>query len=229
MKVYLAKAELHGPLFFSSETKHALTTSSHLLVAPKAIISPVPLTYSLNGFPAERYAWRAKEGPRYELFRVLPRKLSYGAVPIRVRYKRFFFAMKGMSWGEYRGKSKMNLPRMATLVALIPPSEFRFSLISDTHMSSPIYMRIGGKRSGILKVNLEEAKIRRETNEGLLTLPTTRGILKKMGCKIRSFTILLSEFVEDPDFGEVGLAEVEGCKVVEACTSSRRCERLALP
>ena len=200
-----------------------------MLVAPKAVLSPIPLTYSLNGLSAERYAWRSGEGPRYHLFHKLPKRLSYGAMPIRITYKRFFFSMKGMSWGEYRGKPKMNLPRMATLVAMIPPSEFRFSIISEEPLSKLLYVRIGSKRSGVLKVTLEEADVRKEKYEGVLTLPTTRGILKRMGCKIRSFTVLLTTFAGDPDFGEVGLAEVEGCKVVEACAGNRRCERLALP
>ncbi len=221
MKVYLADVELQGPLFFSSETKHALTTASHLLVAPKAIISPIPLTYALNGLPAERYAWREGEPPRYEVLKNFKR-FSYGALPRRVRYKRFFFAMRGMSWGEYRGRIKVNAPRMVTLVAITPPSTFRSAFVSEEPLPEVVYLRVGVKRSGIMKAVLKEAEVKK--SEGPLTLPMSRMMLELMGCKVKSFTPLLFEFSGD----EVGFAEVEGCEVVEAC-AGKRCERLALP
>ncbi len=131
MRVYLVNLEVHGVIFFSSETKHALSSigTSHLLVAPKAILSPIPLTYALNGFPAELYAWGVDRGPQYALLRGL-NKLSYGALPVRVRYQRFFFSMRGMSWGEYRGRLKVNVPRTVTLIGITPPSEFRTAFIS---------------------------------------------------------------------------------------------------
>jgi len=224
MKVYLARLELHGPLFFSSETKHALSpsASSHLLVAPKAVLSPIPLTYALNGLPSEAYAWRKDKGPSYEALRSA-KALSYGALPIKVRYKRFFFAMRGMSWGEYRGNPKVNLPRMVTMVAIVPPSSFRTAVVSERPLPSAKYLRIGVKRSGIMLAKLEEAEIK-ETSEKRLTLPATTGMLEMMGCKVKSFVSLLHEFSGE----EVGLAEVEGCEVVEAC-AGQRCERLALP
>ncbi|UXD22579.1 hypothetical protein IPA_06410 [Ignicoccus pacificus DSM 13166] len=220
MKVYLASMELHGPLFFSSETKHALTTASHLLVAPKAIISPIPLTYALNNLPAERWAW-PDSPPSYEGLR-RARKIFYGALPSRVKYKRFFFAMKGFSWGEYRGKPKRNAPRMVTMVALVPPSTFKSAIVSEDPLPPTLYLRIGSKRSGILKVQLEEVRL--EKWEGTLTLPITREFLKTFGCNVKSFTTLLTTFSGE----EVGLAEVEGCKVYRAC-GKRRCEVLAIP
>ena len=220
MRVYLAKLELHGPLFFSGETKHALTSASHLLVAPKAILSPIALTYALNNLPAEAYAWKVEEGPKYELLKKFGR-FSYGALPIRVRYRRFFFSIKGMSWGEYRGRSKVNWPRMVTMVAITPPSSFRTAFVTNESLPPSFYLRIGTKRSGVMKVWAKEAEIRE--SEGTLTLPMSKELLEHFGCEVRGFASLLTT-----PFAEIGLAEVEKCKVVRACVEER-CERLAIP
>ncbi len=225
MQVYFTRLELQGPLFFSSEVKHALTEKTHLVVAPKAIISSIPLTYGINNLPAEAYAWNISKGPTYSMIeRLMRKRFSYAAVPTRVRYRKFFFSMKGMSWGEYRGKPKTNAPRMVTLIAMIPPSSFRTVVVSDDILPRTIYFRIGSKRSGILKATFEEVKKMKEVTEEMLSLPVERKMLEIMGCKIKSFVTLLSTF----SGGEVGLAEVQGCKVVKAC-SQRRCETIALP
>ncbi len=227
----MATLEVHGPLFFSSETKHALKLKqsggagvvSHLLVAPKAVISPIPLTYALNSLPAEGYAWLSGKGPEYSFLKKA-QLLSYGALPIKVMYKRFFFAMRGMSWGEFRGKPKVNAPRMVTMVAIVPPSSFRTAIISKKPLQSTLYLRVGVKRSGILKVNLHETRI--EESSGPLTLPMSKKMLKHMGCNVKSFVTLLTTYSGD----EIGLAEVDGCKVVLACSEqTRRCERVAVP
>ena len=138
------------------------------------------------------------------------------------RYKRFFFSMKGMGWGEYRGRSKVNAPRMVTMVAMVPPSTFRTAIVSERQLPKEKYVRIGVKRGGVLKLTLEEAELKK--SEGTLSLPISRSMLEKIGCKVKSFVSLLHEFSGE----EVGLAEVEGCEVVEAC-SGVRCERLAIP
>ncbi len=203
--------------------KHALTEKTHLLVAPKAIISSVPLTYALNNLPSEAYAWPSSEGPRYSaLGKLVKKTFSYAALPVRVRYKRFFFSMRGMSWGEYRGRPKVNAPRMVTLVAMVPPTAFRTVVVSSKDLPSSIYFRVGSKRSGLFKAVLEEANVY-SAEGGRLTVPIERRMLETLGCKIKSFVTLLSTFSGE----DVGLAEVEGCEVVKAC-SGMRCEVIAL-
>ena len=224
MKVYFATLELQGPLFFSSEVKHALTERTHLLSATKAIISSIPLTYALNNVPSEAYAWPASKGPTYSMLKKLvKRRFSYAATPSRVRYKRFFFSLRGMSWGEYRGRPKVNAPRMVTLVALVPPSTFRTVVVSSEALPRTIYIRLGSKRSGIMKVRLEEAEVR-ESDSRTLTVPIEMKMLETIGCRVKSFVSMLTTFSGE----SVGIATVEGCKVVKAC-SGIRCSAIALP
>lgn len=224
MKVYFATLELQGPLFFSSEVKHALTERTHLLSATKAIISSIPLTYALNNVPSEAYAWPASKGPTYSMLKkIVEKRFSYAATPVKVRYKRFFFSMRGMSWGEYRGRPKVNAPRMVTLVALVPPSTFRTVVVSSGALPKTLYVRLGSKRSGIMKVRLEEAEVR-ESDSNALTVPIEMKMLEILGCKIKSFVTMLTTFSGE----NVGIATVEGCRVVRAC-SGMRCSNIALP
>lgn len=193
LRLYLADIELHGVLIFATEQRPSLSDEGGAIITTGYYIHNYPLIYAMNGRPVEAYpvipslhflSYRdlrkssfvsslARQPLRYTFIEEQLKNLLEGresiyvfpAYPERIVTKKFFMQALGTGYAEFRGRLKTVYPRLEHYVALIPPSRFRTIVISTRDLPSTMFIRLGMKRMGLLKVRLRSAEIVKRLRE----------------------------------------------------------------
>lgn len=186
--VYVADLELQGVLMFSTEQKPSLAEEGGALISSGHFIHNYPLIYGFAQRSVESYAiipslhylsYEELEESRFTP-KLAKKPLHYGfveeqirsfldggggiyifpAFPLRVFVKKLFMAARGTGYAEFRGALKTVFPRIVHYIAIVPPSLFRTVVLAkNVHLPEDMYIRIGMKRMGILRVRLRRADI----------------------------------------------------------------------
>lgn len=188
VSVYVADMELHGVLIFSAEQRPSLAEEGGAVISSSHFIHNYPLIYGFAQRPVESYAvipslhyLSYEELKEFKFTPGLARSpLHYGfieehiqgflegsggtyvfpAFPLRVEVKKLFMAAKGTGYAEFRGALKTVFPRLVHYVAIVPPSLFRSVVVTrNVVLPETMYIRIGMKRMGVMKVKLRRADV----------------------------------------------------------------------
>jgi len=197
MKYYAAIATVHSPLIFTSYIVGSSKTG--YLFATSPYIHNYPLLYALNERPAEAAyivtsKHLSKDRPlEYRLARQVvealargerpPAPYPYPLQPLRVDYVTIHTTMlTDQYYFDIRAKPKTIAPRNQNYVAIKPGSRFYSLILSPTPLPSRVYVSIGVKRLGILRVDLYEMEpVERLEGEAVSTVLVNEGDARLFG------------------------------------------------
>lgn len=236
MKVFRAEFTLEGFLIFSSEVRPRVTDGRAMgsYITPLPYIHNYPVMYGLMGKPAEAYfvvpslhemTYKGKQGLEYTSVKEMIEKFKRGEgdsfyafplVPIKV--KTTSFLMSSESWTYVlptRGRTKNVYPRLTTYTALAPESKLTSYIVTIGEPKLPGWIRIGKKRWGIMRVELEEIKdLKVEwVKDEVTDIPVNLRDVEDFGLKASSF----SKILETPNLeeGPIGWAKLDECPVIK--------------
>ncbi len=250
MRVFEAKFTLEGLLIFSTEVRPAISygEAKGSYINPLPYIHNYPVMYGLMGKPAEAYfvipslhemSYEGKVGLKYTSVNEEIQKFKKGennsfyVFPLMPRkIKTLSFLLSSESWTyalPVRGRLKNVYPRLTSYTAFAPESEFYTYLVAVGNPSLPEWIRIGKKRWGIMRVELNEIrdfKVRKVSNE-VTSIPVNYRDVVNFGYQVISF----SKIIETPNIeeGTIGWATLNECVQIEAPQMKLKQAKLCLP
>ena len=148
---------------------------------------------------------RGEEGSFYA-FPMLPQEFSVTS-----------FILSSESWlyaPMVRRATKNMFPRLTSYTAIQPGGKFLTYVAVNGEARLPRYIRIGKKRSGIMKLDYNELKVKEvlKARNQPTSFPVNYKDVKRFGFKVISFSKLLQS--PNIDEGDIGWAVVEECTVL---------------
>jgi len=197
MKYYAVIATVHSPLIFTSYTVGSSKTG--YLFATSPYIHNYPLLYAISERPAEAaYVVTSKHLSKdrrleYRLARQVvealargenpPAAYPYPLQPITVDYVTIHTTMlTDQYYFDVRAKPKTIAPRNQNYVAIKPGSRFYGLIVSPTPLPPRLYVSIGVKRLGILRLDLYEMEpVEKLEGEAVSTVLVNEGDTRLFG------------------------------------------------
>ncbi|MCH4816228.1 MAG: type I-D CRISPR-associated protein Csc1 [Saccharolobus sp.] len=239
--------KLEGILIFSTEVRPMISRGNSMgsYISPLPYIHNYPIIYGIKGKTGEAYfVFPSMHESYYDERKSKGEKLNYTSVKeVLINAKRgigFYpfpaipkkivtssFLMSAESWSyslQTRMPTKNVFPRLTSYTAFMPESEFVSYLITDGKFRIPDWIRIGKKRWGIMRINVQPLEIRdvREEKQCVTSIPINVKDAEYFGYKVISYSKLL----ETPSLEEgiIGWATLEKCPEIVT-----KYERITLP
>ncbi len=173
-RLYEVVLEVHGYLWFHTV---AVPTSIGWVHQVAPVIHNYPLILGFLGrLVEESYANRISE-PSYETIRRLIRKYSfyvYPAIVTKAITRRIQFTGIGEGHVSIRGKTRLTYPERGFNTLLLPGTTLKTYILAKEEFVIPEYIRIGAKRTGLLKVKELKTLKYNLSNYAEITHPANR-------------------------------------------------------
>lgn len=174
--LFLVSMELHGILTFSSEIRPAVGGVGAVHITSH-FIHNYPLIYAFNRRLSETYVVfpslhmhfrkdRTKRPLQYTFIDQVLKEIqlnnlkhiyAYPALPIEVTSKKFFLSAKGYGYVEkVKKQMKSYYPTETNWISLVPPTRHITLLILPYKPPKSLYIRIGMKRTGLIRTDFYE-------------------------------------------------------------------------
>ncbi|WP_338602944.1 type I-D CRISPR-associated protein Csc1 [Sulfolobus tengchongensis] len=230
--IYKVTLKVEGILIFSSEVRPAIIQGDPLgsYITPLPYIHNYPLIYGIIGKSSEAYfvipsmhlANYTERGGETELNYTSVKAVIeeakkgkgfyiYPAIPKKIITSSFLMSSESWTYWLLRGKTKNVFPRLTSYTAFMPESEFVTYMVSKKGFIPPEWIRIGKKRWGIMRVEVEEVKLQKKEKKSdcLTSIPVNFKDTTEFGYEVKSF----SKVLETPssEEGLIGWVTLEEC------------------